>query len=48
LLLLWLFGRFATTGTSVTTYEEAEEPVGNLINEFGPAVATSGGVHRLA
>ncbi|WP_345673008.1 phosphorothioated DNA-binding restriction endonuclease, partial [Streptomyces phyllanthi] len=38
LLLLWLLGRFAASGSTAVTYEEAEEPVGNLINEFGPAV----------
>jgi putative restriction endonuclease len=48
LLLLWLFGRFATTGTSVTTYEEAEEPVSNLINEFGPAVANRSAARQRA
>jgi putative restriction endonuclease len=39
LLLLWLFGRFAVTGSSRTTYEQAEEAVSRLINEFGPPVA---------
>ena len=38
LLLLWLFGRFAATGSSMATYAEAEEPVSRLINEFGPPV----------
>jgi putative restriction endonuclease len=38
LLLLWLFGRFAATGSSLATYAEAEEPVSRLINEFGPPV----------
>jgi putative restriction endonuclease len=40
LLLLWLFGRFAATGSSLATYLEAEEPVSRLINEFGPPVAS--------
>jgi putative restriction endonuclease len=39
LLLLWLFGRIAVTGSSMATYEQAEEPVSRLINEFGPPVA---------
>lgn len=38
LLLLWLLGRYAATGTSRTSFAEADEPVRNLINEFGPAV----------
>jgi putative restriction endonuclease len=38
LLLLWLFGRFATTGTTLASYREAEEPVSRLINDFGPPV----------
>lgn len=41
LLLLWLFGRFAATGTSAVSYAEAEEPVSRLINEFGPPVRRS-------
>ena len=36
LLLLWLFGRFAAAGSSAATYEEAEQPVSALINDFGP------------
>lgn len=36
LLLLWLFGRFAATGSSRVTYAEAEGPVSRLINDFGP------------
>ncbi|KAA2250753.1 restriction endonuclease [Solihabitans fulvus] len=38
LLLLWLFGRFAATGSSATSYAELEEPVSRLINDFGPPV----------
>jgi putative restriction endonuclease len=38
LLVLWLLGRFAASGSTAVTYEEAEEPVSRLINEFGPAV----------
>ncbi|WP_308376245.1 phosphorothioated DNA-binding restriction endonuclease [Streptomyces sp. ISL-99] len=38
LLLLWLLGRFGTSGSTTVTYDEAEEPVSRLINDFGPAV----------
>lgn len=49
LLLLWLFGRFTATSSTVAAYAEAEEPVSALINEFGPPVAkTSAGRHRAA
>jgi putative restriction endonuclease len=37
---LWLFGRFAAAGSSAATYEEAEQPVSALINDFGPPVAS--------
>lgn len=40
LLLLWLFGRFTVAGSSAAAYEEAEEPVSMLINDFGPPVAS--------
>jgi putative restriction endonuclease len=40
LLLLWLFGRFATTGTTLVSYRETEEPVSRLINDFGPPVTS--------
>ena len=40
LLLLWLFGQFAASGSSLVTYEQAEAPVSDLINEFGPPVAS--------
>jgi putative restriction endonuclease len=43
LLLLWLFGQFAATGASQTTYQQAEAPVSQLINEFGPPSRRSGG-----
>ena len=36
LLLLWLFGQIATTGSSEASYQRAEEPVSQLINDFGP------------
>lgn len=38
LLLLWLFGRLASTGSTVVSYSDAEEPVSRLINQFGPPV----------
>ena len=41
LLLLWLFGRFAATGSTVAAYSEAEGPVSALINDFGPPVASA-------
>jgi len=37
---LWLFGQFAATGSSVASYQQAEEPVSQLINDFGPPVAS--------
>ncbi|MFJ3338638.1 phosphorothioated DNA-binding restriction endonuclease [Streptomyces sp. NPDC086766] len=40
LLLLWLLARFHICGTSAVSYEEAEEPVSRLINDFGPALAS--------
>lgn len=40
LLLLWLFGRFATTGTTLVSYREAEDPVSRLINDFGPPITS--------
>ncbi len=48
LLLLWLFGRLATTGTSEVGYAEAEQPVSGLINQFGPAVQRSTARQRAA
>ena len=48
LLLLWLFGRFAATGSSLALYEQAEEPVSRLINEFGPPVASPAAARRRA
>jgi putative restriction endonuclease len=38
LLLLWLFGRFAATGSALAAYAEAADPVSQLINDFGPPV----------
>ena len=40
LLLLWLFGQFAATGGSHASYQQAEGPVSQLINDFGPPVAS--------
>jgi putative restriction endonuclease len=49
LLLLWLFGRFAATGSSSAAYTEAAEPVSALINDFGPPVASASAArHRAA
>jgi putative restriction endonuclease len=38
LLLLWLFGKFAATGSARASYAEAADPVSRLINDFGPPV----------
>jgi putative restriction endonuclease len=48
LLLLWLFGRFADTGSSAAAYTEAEEPVSRLINDFGPPVASAAAARQRA
>jgi putative restriction endonuclease len=48
LLLLWLFSRFAATGSSLASYAEAEEPVSRLINEFGPPVASASAARQRA
>ena len=49
LLLLWLFGRFAATGSTAAAYAEAEPPLSALINDFGPPVASaSAGRQRAA
>src|SRR5438874_11041952 len=49
LLLLWLFGRFATAGSTEAAYAEAHEPVSALINDFGPPVTSaSAGQQRAA
>ncbi len=49
LLLLWLFGHLATKGTTRVTYQEAAEPVTQLINDFGPAVTSAAAArHRAA
>ena len=36
LALLYAFGRLQRTGSSLLSYEEAEEPLGRLFDEFGP------------
>jgi putative restriction endonuclease len=38
LLLLWLFGQFAATGSARAAYAQAASPVSQLINDFGPPV----------
>jgi putative restriction endonuclease len=48
LLLLWLFGQFAATGSSVASYEQTEEPVSQLINDFGPPVASPAAARQRA
>jgi len=48
LLLLWLFGQFAETGSSAATYQQAEEPVSELINDFGPPVASAAAARQRA
>jgi len=40
LLLLWLLGRFASTGSALASYAEGAEPVSQLINEFGTPVSS--------
>jgi len=48
LLLLWLFGQFAATGSSAAGYQQAEESVSQLINDFGPPVASPAARQRAA
>lgn len=36
LLVLWLLGRFAATGSTAVAYAEAEEPVSRMIDDYGP------------
>ena len=48
LLLLWLFGQFAATGSSEASYQQAEEPVSQLINDFGPPVASAAAARQRA
>jgi putative restriction endonuclease len=48
LLLLWLFGQFAATGSSQASYQQAEQPVSQLINDFGPPVASAAAARQPA
>jgi putative restriction endonuclease len=48
LLLLWLFGQFAATGSSAASYQQAEAPVSQLINDFGPPVASASAARQRA
>ncbi|MEU9127437.1 phosphorothioated DNA-binding restriction endonuclease [Kitasatospora sp. NPDC048540] len=48
LLLLWLLGRYARTGSSEAAYVEAEAPVSRLINDFGPAIKNPHAASRRA
>jgi putative restriction endonuclease len=49
LSLLWLFGRFAATGSTAAASAEAEGPVSTLINDFGlPVAKASAGRQRAA
>ncbi len=45
---MWLFGQFAATGSSTASYQQAEEPVSQLINDFGPPVASSSAARQRA
>jgi putative restriction endonuclease len=45
---LWLFGQFAATDSSTASYQQAEEPVSQLINDFGPPVASSAAARQRA
>jgi putative restriction endonuclease len=47
LLLLWLFGRFAATGSTSVSYKEAEEPVSHLINQFGTPISRPSTANQL-
>jgi putative restriction endonuclease len=48
LLLLWVFGLFAATGSSEASYQQAEEPVSQLINDFGPPMASAAAARQRA
>ncbi len=37
---MWLFGQFAATGSSTASYQQADEPVSQLTNDFGLPVAS--------
>ncbi|WP_052847652.1 phosphorothioated DNA-binding restriction endonuclease [Streptomyces avicenniae] len=48
LLLLWLLGRFEAYATTAVGYDDAEEPVSRLINDFGPPVRSPGAARQRA
>jgi putative restriction endonuclease len=48
LLLLWLFGQFAATGSSAASYQQVEEPVSQLINDFGPPMTSASAARQRA
>jgi putative restriction endonuclease len=48
LLLLWLFGRFAATGSTAVTYDEVHEPLTRLLDDFGPSVGIATARRRAA
>ena len=48
LLPLWLFGQFAATGSSAASYQQAEDPVSQLINDFGPPAASPAAARQRA
>ena len=43
-----LCGRFAASGSTVTAYADAEEPVSALINDYGSPVASAAAARRRA
>ena len=45
---MWLFGQFAATGSSAASYQQAEEPVSQLINDYGPPVASPAAARQRA
>ena len=45
---MWPFGQFAATGSSTASYQQAEEPVSQLINDFGPSVASPAAARQRA
>ena len=45
---MWLFGQFAATGSSTASYLQTEEPVSQLINDFGPPVASPAAARQRA
>jgi hypothetical protein len=45
---LWLFGQFAATGSGAASYRLTEEPVSQLINDFGRPVASTAAARQRA